>query len=315
MKSNTVAQDKQAGAATSESPEEKFIPTFCGMCGPSAGCGIYARVKNGKFEGIEGMQGSPLNRGRNCAKAHSAPQWVYSSQRLRHPLKRVGKKGEGNFAKISWDEAIDIIADKLQEQKKQYGPESLAILSPARRSYSDYCYRFLMAHGSPNYGHSGICAMQNAFSYAYTLGTTSPVPDYPNAEAIIIWGKQPIYSGSSKGGVRNFLQARERGAKIISIKPSMEPDAALADIWVPIRPGTDAALALAMLHVVIQENLYDAEFVSKWCFGFNRLKKHIRNYTLEWAESITGIAQKQIRDVARIYGHHKGGGHRYGQRP
>ncbi len=106
----------------------------------------------------------------NCAKAHAAPQWVYSPERLKYPLKRVGAKGEGKFQRITWDEAVSLIADKLKEQKARYGPESLGILSPARRSYSDYLYRFLMTHGSPNYGHSGICAMQRGFTFAYTLG-------------------------------------------------------------------------------------------------------------------------------------------------
>ena len=287
-----------------DTPEEKRIPTFCGMCGPSAGCGIYAIVKNGRFERIEGMKESPLNKGRNCSKAHAAPQWVYSPQRLRTPLRRIGKKGEGKFEKITWDEALDYIAGKLKGQKKKYGPESLAILSPARRSYSDYLYRFLMAHGSPNYGHSGICAMQNTFSFAYTLGTgqvQGPMPDYQKANLILIWGKQPVYSGASKGGTRFLIGAKERGAKIVAIKPSMEPDAALADTWLPIRPGTDAALALAMLHVVISENLFDAAFVSRWCYGFDALRTHIQQYTPEWAEPITGLTAGQIRRTAREY--------------
>ena len=101
------------------------------MCGPGLGCGIYAFVKKGRFTRVEGMRESPLNEGRICAKAHAAPQWVYSPQRLRYPLKRVGAKGEGRFERISWDEALDLIAAKLKEQKQKYGPESLAILSPA----------------------------------------------------------------------------------------------------------------------------------------------------------------------------------------
>ena len=257
---------------------EIAIPTFCGMCGPGAGCGIWAYVKNGRFVRIEGMHESPLNRGRNCAKAHAAPQWVYSPQRLRQPLMRVGPKGEGKFEPIAWDAALDRIAEKLIEHKNTFGPESLAVLSPARRSYSDYGYRFLMAHGSPNYGHSGICAMQNSFSYAYTLGATWPVADYRHCDLLIIWGKQPIYSGSSKGGTQSLLAAKKRGAKIIAIKPSMEPDAALADIWVPVRPGTDAALALAMLHVVIHENLLDTAFISRYCQGFEELSAHVRTF-------------------------------------
>jgi len=285
-----------------EEAVERAIPTFCGMCGPSAGCGIYAYVKNGRFVRIEGMKESPLNRGKNCAKAHAAPQWVYSSERLRYPMKRKGKKGEGEFERISWDEALDLIADKLKEQKKRFGPESLAILSPARRSYSDYLYRFLMAHGSPNYGHSGICAMQNAFSFAYTLGVSwPPMPDYKNADVILIWGKQPVYSGASKGGTKSLVDAKARGARIIAIKPTMEPDVALSDTWVPVRPGTDAALSLAMLHVVINENLYDETFVSQHCYGFGELKDHIQKYTPDWAETITGLSADLIRDVARIY--------------
>jgi anaerobic selenocysteine-containing dehydrogenase len=280
---------------------ETAIPTFCAMCGPSAGCGIWAYVKDGRFTGVEGMKESPLNKGRNCAKAHAAPQWVYSPQRLKYPLIRTGRKGEGKFEKVTWDQALDKIAEKLKEQKTTYGAESLAVLSPARRSYSDYSYRFLMAHGSPNYGHSGICAMQNAFSYAYTLGATWPVADYMNSDLVIIWGKQPVYSGSSKGGTRSLIAAKERGAKIIAIKPSMEPDAAMADIWVPIRPGTDAALALAMLNVVICENSCDMDFVQRHCHGFDELKAHVQNYSPQWAETITGVPAAQIIEVARMY--------------
>ena len=282
-------------------PGETAIPTFCGMCGPWNGCGIWAIVKNGRFVRVEGMKESPLNRGRNCAKAHAAPQWVYSPQRLTHPLLRTGAKGEGKFAKISWDEAIDRIADKLKTQKEQYGPESLGVLSPARRGYSDYCYRFLMAHGSPNYGHSGICAMQNSFSYAYTIGAGWPVPDYQHCDLVLIWGKQPIYSGSSKGGTRSLLEARERGAKIVAIKPSMEPDAAFADFWMPIRPGTDAALALAFLNIVINENLCDMEFLHSHCYGFDELKDHVQAFTPDWAATITGLDPAQIIEVARLY--------------
>jgi len=186
-------------------------------------------------------------------------------------MKRIGKKGEGRFERITWDEAVDTIADKLRGQKGKFGPESLAILSPARRSYSEYLYRFLMAHGSPNYCYSGICAMQNAFSFAHTLGAPWPVADYQNSDLIVIWGKQPVYSGASKVRTRMLAEARERGAKIIAIKPTLEPDAALADIWVLIRPGTDAALALAMLHVIVCENLFDTDFVSQWCYGFNQV--------------------------------------------
>jgi anaerobic selenocysteine-containing dehydrogenase len=135
---------------------EDVIPTVCGMCGPGGpggGCGIYAFVKDGRFTKVAGMDESPVNKGAVCAKGHAAPQWVYSPDRLKHPLRRIGKKGEGRFEKISWDKAIDHLSEVLTRQKETYGAESLAILSPARRSYSFYLQRFLTAHGSPNYGH------------------------------------------------------------------------------------------------------------------------------------------------------------------
>jgi anaerobic selenocysteine-containing dehydrogenase len=270
------------------------------MCGPSMGCGIYAIVRDGRFVGVEGMQEAPTNQGRCCPKAYAAPQWVYSPQRLKHPLKRVGQRGEGKFQRIGWDEALDIIANKLTQQKEKFGPESLGILSPARRTYSNYLFRFLIAHGSPNYGHSGICAMQKGFSFCYTLGSV-PFPDLARSNLIVIWGKQPAYAEAPMGHLKTILDAQARGAKIVSIKPSLEPDVALADVWVPIRPGTDAALALAMLNVVINENLYDADFVSRWTYGFDQLKAHVQKYTPQWAARVTGLPVKQIEQVARLY--------------
>lgn len=270
------------------------------MCGPGPGCGIYAHVRSGRFTKVEGMKESPINRGRLCAKAYAAPQWVYSPNRLKYPLKRTGKKGEGKFEPVSWTHALDFIAGKLKEQKEKFGPESLAVLSPARRSYSDFLNRFLVTHGSPNYGHSGICAMQKAFAFSYTLGAV-PYPDIARSKLIVIWGKQPVYSGSTRGNLKDILDARDRGARIVAIKPTMEPDVAVSDLWIPIRPGTDAAFALAVLHVVIDENLYDAAFVTRWTYGFERLAENIRKYTPAWAEPITGIPEKRIVDFARLY--------------
>jgi len=165
-----------------------MIPTFCSLCGPTMGCGLNCYVKDGKLIRVEGMKESPLNKGKLCPKAFASMQWVYSPQRLRHPLKRVGEKGEGKFEKITWDEAIDIIASKLKEQKERYGPESLAVLSPQHRSYKDYIYRFMITHGSPNFGHSGICAIQRAFGFAYTVGVPTlgmSGADFENADLIV----------------------------------------------------------------------------------------------------------------------------------
>jgi anaerobic selenocysteine-containing dehydrogenase len=266
------------------------------------GCGLNCYVQDGRLVRVEGMKESPINQGKLCPKALASVQWVYSPQRLKYPLKRIGEKGEGKFEKITWDEALNSIASKLKEQKEKYGPESLAILSPQRRSYSDYLYRFLIAHGSPNYGHSGICAIPKSFGFAYTVGSPSVSTDYEQADLIVLWGTNPVYAGTPTGNLKRILDARDRGAKLIVIKPEMQPDAAKADVWVPIRPGTDGALALAMLNVIINERLYDADFVSKWCYGFEKLVPHIQKYTPEWAEPITGLPAHQIKEVARLYG-------------
>lgn len=286
---------------TAERLGEKVVPTLCAMCGPSPGtCGIYAFVKENRFVKAAGMKESPVNEGSLCPKGHAAPQWIYSPDRLKYPLKRTGKKGEGKFERISWDESIGIIADTLKRQKEAYGPETLAILAPAFRSYNAYLHRFLSAHGSPNYGHSGICAMQRAFAFMYTMADW-PRPEIEKSDLIIYWGRQPIFSSPAMADPKMLIAAKERSAKIISIKPSMEPDAGMADIWMPIRPGTDAALALAMLNVVVNEDLIDKEFVQTWCYGYDRLKEHIQQYPPEWAEKITGLPSQQIVEVTRLY--------------
>ena len=177
--------------------EERMVPTFCSLCGPMAGCGLNCYVKDGRLIRVEGMKEAPTNKGTLCPRAFASVQWVYSPQRLRYPLKRVGKKGEGKFQRITWDEALDTIASKLSGLKEKHGPESLAILAPQRRSYCDLLQRFLIAHGSPNYGHSGLCFVQREFGFAYTVG----VPmlgmygaDYEHADLIVVWGASPVYS-------------------------------------------------------------------------------------------------------------------------
>jgi anaerobic selenocysteine-containing dehydrogenase len=302
MSMNNLDQKKQTGLTGNA--DEKMIRTFCSLCGPMMGCGLNCYVRDGRLVRVEGMKESPVNNGKLCSKAYASMQWLYSPQRLKYPLKRVGKKGEGKFERITWDEALDIIASKLQEQKRKYGPESLAVLSPQHRTYKDYFIRFLTVHGSPNFCHSGLCFLQRAFSFAYTVGAPGLTmgADYEHTDLIIIWTANPVYAGTSMGTIKRILDAKERGAKLIVIKPEMQPDAAKADMWVPIRPGTNAALALAMLNVIINEHLYDAEFVSRWCYGFDELVPHIQRYTPEWAAPITGLPAEQIKEVARLYG-------------
>jgi len=297
MRSTTIDEAR----AEAKKNNETLVPTYCAMCGPDAACGIYAFVKNKRFTKVAGMKESPINKGAICAKGHAAAQWVYSSDRLTHPLKRAGKKGEGKFKKITWNEAIKTIASKLKEQKAKFGPESLGILAPAKRSYNVYFNRFLQVHGSPNYGHSGICVLQRAFAFHYTLADRPMADNYENSDLVLIWGRQPVYSGPAMAPAKSIVKAKEKGTKLIAIKPSVEPDMGFVDIWVPVRPGTDAALALGMLNVIINEDLIDKEFVEKWCEGYEQLKEHILQYNVLWAEKISGVPAEQIKEIARLY--------------
>ena len=195
------------------SMNEQVKASYCPMCGPNANCRNYVFIKDGKIVRTAGMREAEANRGALCAKGLAAAEWQNSCDRLTTPLLRMGKRGEGKFKKISWNEALDIIADKLKTQKEKYGPESLAILSPALRDYKEISLRFLAVHGSPNHAHSGICALQNLFSFFYTIGG-APVADVANTDLVIYWGKQPAYSGPSGAPARNLTEAYKRRLKV-----------------------------------------------------------------------------------------------------
>ena len=305
--------------------KEEMIPTMCHGCSFGGyNCGLIAHVRNGVLHKIEGNPYCPLNKGRVCAKGQSAVQWVYNPQRLKYPLKRIGKKGEGKFKRITWDEAIDIIATKIKEVKNNLGPEYI-LLAKGQASgwynlYHKLLARFLHAIGSPNFSWWGpfVCFVPQLFYHLITIGG-NPVssyakPDYDNADLIIEWFTSGGQGGAARGGVETIntnlrsvptkiIKRLEKGAKLIVINPQLIPIGAngRAYKWIPVRPGTDAALILSMLHVIINEDLYDKGFVDKWCSGFDALKEHIQKYTPEWAENITKVPKGKIIELARLY--------------
>ena len=308
-----------------ETAGEKIIPTMCHGCSFGGyNCGILAHVKNGVLEKIEGNPHSPFNKGRVCVKGQSAVQWVYSQQRLKYPLKRIGEKGEGKFKRITWDEALDTIADKIKDVQENFGPEYI-LLAKGQASgwynlYHKVWLRFLHSLGSPNFSWWGpfVCFVPPLFYHLVTLGgnptSSYSKPDYDNADLIIDWFTSGGKGGVARGGVETLntnlrsipvkvLKRLENGAKLIVINPQMIPLAAngRAHKWIPIKPGTDAAMMLAMINVIINEKLYDKEFVAKWCHGFDKLKDHVQKYTPEWAQNISDIPAKDILDLARLY--------------
>jgi thiosulfate reductase/polysulfide reductase chain A len=289
--------------------EEKIIPTFCHGCGPAKPrCSILCHVKNGRFVRVEGNPEAFNNWGQGCtslcAKGNTGIQLLYAPNRLTYPMKRIGEKGEGKFKRITWDEALDTIAAKLKETKEKYGPESYAVLSPEYWPVlSTLGRRFLNVHGSPNYLHSAICATPRAAAAKITIGFTSNAPDdWDKTRLIVNWGANCENAAINQGQPFAILNAIEKGTKLIDIRPMLEPLGTRASIWLPVRPGTDCALALAILNVIINEKLYDADFVANWCYGFDKLVEHVQPYYPEWAELITGIPSARIREAARMIG-------------
>jgi thiosulfate reductase / polysulfide reductase chain A len=289
--------------------DKKIIPTFCHGCGSAkTRCAVLCHVENGRFTRVEGNPEAFNNWGNGCtslcAKGNTGPQLMYSPNRLRYPMKRAGAKGEGKFQRITWDEALDIIADKLKENKVKYGAESYGVLSPEFWSVLDTLgRRFLNIYGSPNYLHSAICATPRMAACRNTIGFGSMMPDdWSKSKLIVNWGSNCENSGVNAGQPEAILNALQSGTKMIDIRPMLDPLGAKAGLWLPVRPGTDCALALAILNVLINEKLFDSEFVEKWCYGFDKLTEHVQPNTPVWAENITGIPAEKIFNAARLIG-------------
>jgi thiosulfate reductase / polysulfide reductase chain A len=288
---------------------ETIIPTFCHGCGSyHPECGLLCHVRDGRFVRVEANPAAAnngvLGSKTLCAKGLTGPQFVYAADRLKYPMKRIGAKGEGAFQRISWDEALDTVAAKLLETKEKYGPESYGVLSPEFWPVLvTLGRRFLNVHGSPNYMHSAICATPRMAASKITIGYISMAPDdWQNTKLFVNWGANLENSGVNQGTPRAILNALANGMKYVDIRPMLDPLGSKADVWMPVRPGTDAALALAFLNVLIGEKLYDAEFVAQWCYGFDKLAEHVRRFTPEWASPITGLPADQIREVGRLIG-------------
>ena len=284
---------------------------WCQMCGPAkTKCSMLCTFEDGRCVNIEGNPAARNNGGCGertlCAKAHASIQAIEDPARLSYPLKRVGPKGQGRsaFERCSWDEAIVGIADRLTAIKRDHGPQAFGILAPQFFNVlATMGRRFLNVFGSPNYLHSGICALQRRASKTVCIGDADCAPKGMGQTRLLVsWGSNAENSRVNQGMPAKRLDAAQRGMKVIDIRPMLDPLAAKADMWLPVRPGTDGALALAVLNVIIGEELYDKAFVDEWCHGFDELAQHVRRFTPEWAEPRCGIPAERIREAARWMG-------------
>jgi anaerobic selenocysteine-containing dehydrogenase len=274
----------------------------CGMC--HGGCGVLVHTRNGKVTRLEGDPASPLSRGNMCAKGLASLQHLYHPARLKYPLQRKGPRGAGAWQRISWDEALNTIVDKLIEIKKRYGAEGVAIGQGTGRHHFRDVVRFANAFGTPNWCEPGTaqCFHPRVTASRLTFGDFIISDHYGDRApgCILVWGHNPAVTGPDGEIGCRFLESLKKGAKLIVVDPRLSETASKADIWLRIRPGTDAALALALMNVMISEDLYDREFIEKWTIGFNRLSARIQDCTPQWAQDITWIPVSQIKKTARM---------------
>lgn len=279
----------------------KVILTDCTLCYHS--CGTKVTVEDGVAVKVEGLEAHPLNKGKLCPKGEAALDNIYDPQRLQSPMKRVN----GTWQKITWDQALTEIAQKLLKLKNEFGPSVLGVFSGSigveNLEMAGLTQRFKAAFGSPNFfSVESICYRMRIRTRQITFGK------YPTEELdsnlYILWGHNPDGSDFPLGlAIEENLK---KGARVVVIDPKKIPLADRAEMYLRIRPGTDGALALAMINVIIKEKLYDADFIDKYTFGFDRLIPHIQRYTPEWAEKITWVLAEDIRKLARLFAKTKG---------
>ncbi|WP_290996734.1 molybdopterin-dependent oxidoreductase [Gordonibacter sp.] len=275
----------------------EMIKSLCYFC--HANCGVLAYVKDGDVIKIEGDP-AYSSQGGLCCRGTSALLHVNHPARINHVLKRVGEKGEGRWEQIPYDQGIQEVADKLNQIKAESGAEAVASAGGTTRTDDWARRRFLNQFGTPNGFHNALLCWIPTFMAETCVAGWSPFEtDLGQAKSLILWGMNP--GASTLGGMHGYTDLQKAGLKIVVVDPRYSETASKADLWLPLRPGTDAALALAMLNTIIYEGLYDFEFVAQWCDGFDELQEHVAEYTAEWAAPITWLDADQIRQAARLY--------------
>ncbi len=283
---------------------EKIVRTVCQGC--HSECGVLVHVNRGKVTKIKPDPNHPSSRGFICVKGIHYADFIYHPDRLKYPLRRVGRKGGRKWERISWDKALDEIAARLSEVKEKYGVRSIGTFHGTAPRQSLLSSRLLAsALGTPNVISTDlhICFAPSMVAEIATVGHTvmqEVGPDYLSSKCILVCGGNPLVSHPPRG--RDLLEGvKKNKAKLIVIDPRCTPLAAKADMWLRIRPGTDAALVLGMLHTVISEEVYDKGFVEKYCHGFDDLKKHIEAYPPAKAAEVTWLSATQIKEAARLF--------------
>ena len=285
---------------------------ICGIC--PAGCFVTATFDNDRLVRVEPQEGHPL--GMICRIGRHSPEIVHDPDRLLYPLRRSGPKGGYDFRRISWDEAFDSIVAQFNAIKERQGGEAVAIYTGRGSFDMALCDLFqpadaavssassvLFPFGSPNtLGVGALCYVSFAMIAPHvTMGEMliTMETDLEQADLIVIWGANPA-TDSPPLAQRQIMEAKGRGASVVAIDPRRSESAVEAEAqWIPIRPGTDGALALALIGVLVEEELYDEKFARDWTVGFPELCQLVQHYRPEQAEQITGVPAQTVRELAR----------------
>jgi len=273
--------------------------TICSICNPDSHCGMDAYVKDGRLIKVEGTAANPHSGGTICAKGAAQRQYVYNKERLLYPMKRVGERGKGEFERISWEEAYEIIAEKLNGYREHDGAESVCFFSGFAKWYRMGLMRLASAFGTPNYAtESSTCFRATQLSWKLVFGAGTQ-PDFQHANLMVIWSKNPAYSQFYQS--RLIFDRLEQGMKLIVVDPRNTPMTERADLHLKLRPGTDGALALSIAHVMIRDQIYDKEFVEQYTWGFEEYKSYVAEFTPERGEELTGVPRELIVEAAHLY--------------
>jgi anaerobic selenocysteine-containing dehydrogenase len=292
-------------AQYSERPAREGVTTkrvLCASC--DIACSVVTESKNGRVIRVRSSD-NPIFRDHICMKGIVAPKGFANPTRILHPLKRVGERGSGKWEQVTWDEAMTDIGERLNAVVDQYGPEAWAVSTSQWNTSTDHGLgRRLMNHvGSPNWISgvalcAGNTAAVNRFSYGWF-----PFGDFNNTRCIVLMGHNP--RRHSWTPIYNYIRtAQQRGAKLIVMDPRRSSSAERADIWLPLKVGSDAAMMFGWLKVIIDEGLYDKEFVSKWTLGFEELRQRVNEYPLDRVAELTGCDPNMIAEAARTYATH-----------
>ena len=270
------------------------IPTLCRQCAHH--CGIFVHVKDGRVAGVSGNKSHHENQGMVCPKGREIPEWVYHPERLTTCLKRTTK---GGFSAIPYDDALDEIALKMLDIREKSGARAMSAWTGEAIGFLQqeaYAQRFIHAFGSPNFFTAdSVCFALRLMAYQTCQGYWSYPPDFERAGMTILWGSNPAYSHPPF--MQRINRSRRQGGKLVVVDPRRSAAARKADLFLQVRPGTDAALVFGLIRFLLHENAYDRDFVTAYSLGFEELAAYVEKFTSDYVARETGVSEQLIHQM------------------